>query len=60
MTSSVPPAFVFLVAAVLVLLLPGGLRRLLIPAVPLLGGINLWFVWQGGGRARGPAARHAA
>ena len=49
MTSSIPPAFVFLVAAVLVLLLPGGLRRLLIPAVPLLGGINLWFVWNGGG-----------
>ena len=49
MTSSVPPAFIFLVAAVLVLLLPGGLRRLLVPAVPLLGGINLWFVWNGGG-----------
>ena len=49
MTSSIPPAFVFLVAAVLVLLLPGGVRRLLVPAVPLLGGINLWFLWQGGG-----------
>ena len=49
MTSSIPPAFIFLVAAVLVLLLPGGLRRLLVPAVPLLGGINLWAVWNGGG-----------
>ena len=49
MTSSIPPAFIFLVAAALVLLLPGGVRRLLIPAVPLLGGINLWFVWNGGG-----------
>ena len=49
MTSSIPPAFIFLVAAVLVLLLPGGLRRLLVPAVPLLGGINLWAVWSGGG-----------
>ena len=49
MTSSIPPAFIFLVAAVLVLLLPGGLRRLLVPAVPLLGGVNLWAVWSGGG-----------
>ena len=49
MTSSIPPAFVFLAAAALVLLLPGGVRRLLVPAVPLLGGINLWFVWNGGG-----------
>ena len=49
MTSSIPPAFIFLVAAVLVLLLPGGLRRFLVPAVPLLGGINLWAVWNGGG-----------
>ena len=47
MTSSVPPAFIFLAAAVLVLLLPGSLRRFLVPAVPLLGGINLWAVWSG-------------
>ena len=47
MTSSIPPAFVFLVAAALVLLLPAPLRRFLVPAVPLLGGINLWFVWGG-------------
>ena len=49
MTSSVPPAFVFLAAAALVLVLPGSLRRFLVPAVPLLGGINLWFVWKGTG-----------
>ena len=47
MTSSIPPAFIFLAAAALVLLLPGGLRRFLVPAVPLLGGINLWAVWNG-------------
>ena len=47
MTSSIPPAFIFLAAALLVVALPGGLRRLLVPAVPLLGGINLWFVWNG-------------
>ena len=47
MTSSVPPVFIFLGAAALVPLLPGGLRRLAVPAVPLLGGINLWFLWQG-------------
>ncbi len=47
MTSSVPPVFIFLGAAALVPLLPGGLRRLLVPAVPLFGGINLWFLWQG-------------
>ena len=49
MTSSVPPAFIFLAAAALVLVLPGSLRRFLVPAVPLLGGINLWFVWKGTG-----------
>ena len=54
MTSSIPPAFIFLVAAALVLLLPGGVRRLLLPAVPLLGGINLWFVWNGGGALEVP------
>ena len=47
MTSSLPPVFIFLGAAALVPLLPGGLRRLLVPAVPLMGGINLWFLWQG-------------
>ena len=49
MTSSVPPAFIFLAAAALVLVLPAPLRRLLVPTVPLLGGINLWAVWNGGG-----------
>ena len=49
MTSSIPPAFIFLVAAALVLVLPGSLRRFLVPAVPLLGGINLWAVWSGSG-----------
>ncbi len=47
MTSSVPPVFIFLGAAALVPLLPGGLRRLVVPAVPLAGGINLWFLWHG-------------
>lgn len=47
MTSSLPPVFIFLGAAALVPLLPAGLRRLLVPAVPVLGGINLWFLWQG-------------
>ena len=49
MTSSIPPAFIFLGAAALVLVLPGSLRRFLVPAVPLLGGINLWAVWSGSG-----------
>ena len=47
MTSSLPPVFIFLGAAALVPLLPGGLRRLVVPAVPLAGGINLWFLWHG-------------
>ena len=47
MTSSIPPAFVFLAAALLTAVSPAPLRRYLVPAVPLLGGINLWFVWGG-------------
>ena len=47
MTSSIPPAFIFLAAALLTAVAPAPLRRLLVPAVPLLGGINLWFVWNG-------------
>ena len=47
MTSSIPPAFIFLAAALLTTVSPAPLRRLLVPAVPLLGGINLWAVWNG-------------
>ena len=47
MTSSIPPAFIFLAAALLTAVSPAPLRRYLVPAVPLLGGINLWFVWGG-------------
>ena len=49
MTSSVPPAFVFLAAAVLVVLLPARARRLLLVATPLAGGFLLWGLWGGGG-----------
>ena len=49
MTSSIPPGLIFLGAAALVVLLPQALRRLLVPAVPLLGAINLWAVWNGTG-----------
>ena len=49
MTSSIPPGLIFLGAAALVVLLPQGLRRLLVPAVPLLGAVNLWAVWNGTG-----------
>ena len=47
MTSSIPPAFIFLAAALLTAVAPAPLRRFLVPAVPLLGGVNLWFVWNG-------------
>ena len=49
MTSSVPPAFVFLAAAVLIPLLPARARRLLLVATPLAGGLALWGLWGGGG-----------
>ena len=49
MTSSVPPAFVFLAAAALVVLLPARARRLLLVATPLAGGFLLWGLWGGGG-----------
>ena len=49
MTSSVPPAFVFLAAAALLPLLPARARRLLLVATPLAGGLALWGLWGGGG-----------
>ena len=47
MTSSIPPAFVFLAGAIAISLLPARLRQLLLLAIPLVGGLNLWAIWNG-------------
>ena len=46
MTSSIPPAFIFFAGALLVALAPARARQLLMLAVPLLGGLNLWGIWN--------------
>ncbi len=49
MTSSIPPAFIFLAGAILIALLPARLRQFLLLAIPLVGGLNLWGIWNGAG-----------
>ena len=46
--SSFPPGLIFIVGALLIALAPARARGPMMLALPLLGGINLWTLWDGG------------
>ena len=43
MLSSLPPFVLFFVGAIVIAFTRGTVRKVLILAIPLVGGLNLWF-----------------
>lgn len=51
MTTSLPPALIFIVGALLIAVLPWRLRQAVTLLLPILGGLNLWAMADGAGLA---------